>query len=80
MDVPDIVGSCCVLHNICQIHGDSCDDSWLDDSFDSDVSTTAHIQSHANTCSADGNIRSINDISSVYTICVCNHYNEVCIV
>ena len=37
-DVPDIVGSCCVLHNICQIHGDSFDDSWLDDSFDSDVS------------------------------------------
>jgi hypothetical protein len=54
-DVPDFVGSCCVLHNICQIHGDSFDDSWLDDSFNSDVSTAAPVQSHANICSADGN-------------------------
>ena len=29
-DVPDIVASCCVLHNICQIHGDNFDESWHD--------------------------------------------------
>ena len=29
--VPELVASCCVLHNICEIHGDSFNDDWLHD-------------------------------------------------
>ena len=28
--VPETVGACCVLHNLCQIHGDVFDENWLD--------------------------------------------------
>ena len=24
-----VVGACCVLHNICEVHGDAFNDSWL---------------------------------------------------
>ena len=27
--VPDIVGACIILHNICQLHGDKFDDEWV---------------------------------------------------
>ena len=28
-NVPTVVGACCVLHNICQIHGDAFNNEWL---------------------------------------------------
>ena len=31
VNVPTVVAACCVLHNVCQIHGDSFNESWLDD-------------------------------------------------
>ena len=31
-DIPDVVGACCILHNICQTHGDSVDEHWLETS------------------------------------------------
>ena len=31
-DVPDVVGACCVLHNICQTLGDAFDEHWLESS------------------------------------------------
>ncbi len=27
-----VVTACCVLHNICEIHGDTFDDDWLEES------------------------------------------------
>ena len=30
-DIPELVGACCVLHNICQLHG-GFDEQWLDES------------------------------------------------
>lgn len=29
-DVPELVAACCVLHNMCEVHGDTFDDSWLE--------------------------------------------------
>ena len=29
-NVPNIVQSCCILHNICEIHGETFNTSWLD--------------------------------------------------
>ena len=28
-DVPELVAACCVLHNLCEIHGDQFDEEWL---------------------------------------------------
>ena len=29
-DVLELVAACCVLHNICEIHGECFDDSWME--------------------------------------------------
>ena len=34
-DIPDVVGACCVLHNICQARSDSFDERWLETSQES---------------------------------------------
>ena len=30
-NVPNVVAACCVLHNVCEIHGDTFNDEWLQD-------------------------------------------------
>ena len=35
-EVPELVGACCILHNVCQLHGEGFDTQWLeDDEYDS---------------------------------------------
>ena len=29
-NVPELIAACCTLHNICEIHGDSFDEHWLE--------------------------------------------------
>ena len=29
-DVPELVAACCVLHNICEVHGDSFNEDWIE--------------------------------------------------
>ena len=43
-NVPTVVGACCVLHNICQIHGDAFNNEWL-----KDMSHTGNIINDDNT-------------------------------
>ena len=31
MEIPELVGACCILYNICQLHGEGFDEQWLDD-------------------------------------------------
>ena len=40
-DVPELVAACCVLHNICEIHGECFDDSWMEGVHDETVTTTS---------------------------------------
>ena len=30
-NVPNLVAACCVLHNICEIHGEAFDNDWLEE-------------------------------------------------
>ena len=29
-DVPELVATCCVLHNVCEIHGEHFDEEWME--------------------------------------------------
>lgn len=29
-DVPELVAACCVLHNMCEVHGDTFNEEWLE--------------------------------------------------
>ena len=39
-NVPHIVTACCVLHNFCEVHGDSFDEDWLQENADLDNTGT----------------------------------------
>ena len=46
-DAPEIVAACCVLHNVCEIHGDAFDEQWMEGverDFEESSSVTAHAQ------------------------------------
>ena len=30
-NVPHIVSACCILHNVCEIHGDTFNEAWIAD-------------------------------------------------
>ena len=38
-DASKVVAACCVLHNICEIHGDAFDDDWLNGTDDQNLET-----------------------------------------
>ena len=49
--VPELVASCCVLHNICEIHGDSFDNDWLEGVEMNSNNSTANTHTP---CNSDG--------------------------
>ena len=61
-NVPTIVAAACVLHNMCEIHGDRFDDSWADDDGTDDLSQPDRSP-HSTTASASvANQRSISTL------------------
>ena len=49
-NVPQIIAACCVLHNVCEIHGDSFNDEWLqevdsDQPDDNELATSVSVSS-----------------------------------
>ena len=50
-NVPNVILACCTLHNICEIHNDSFNDEWLQqsDDFDQPDSTDAPVSTRSNT-------------------------------
>ena len=55
-NVPNVVGSCVVLHNICEQYGDSCPEEWIDSDCNttSTVHATTHTHSHISTITNNG--------------------------
>ena len=55
-DASELVAACCVLHNICEVHGDTFDDDWLNgvygQEFESSSSSSHPIQSATDTRNA----------------------------
>ena len=50
-DVPELVAACCVLHNMCEVHGDLFDNSWLEGTDNCNNTTTAdHALSQLESC------------------------------
>ena len=47
-DVPELVSACCVLHNVCEVHGDQFDMDWMDgvDSVDRNDCSASITSSH----------------------------------
>ena len=39
-NVPLVIMACCVLHNVCEVHGDTFNDEWLQDSSPEDSTTS----------------------------------------
>ena len=48
-DAPELVAACCVLHNVCEFHGDAFDDEWLNgvecEDFRTCSTSTSSVQS-----------------------------------
>ena len=39
-NVPYIITACCVLHNMCEVHGDTFNEEWLQDNISTDTDET----------------------------------------
>ena len=59
-DIPEVVGACCVLHNLCQAHGEAFDEHWLDsDDADADMQIdTPGVSTHPSNDTDGNRIRS----------------------
>ena len=44
-DLPKLVAACCVLHNVCEIHGETFDEEWMSDIADHDSVNTVSTAS-----------------------------------
>ena len=52
-DVPELVSACCVLHNVCEIHGDHFNVEWLDGVDRNDRISANATSTHAGENSTD---------------------------
>ena len=52
-DVPELIAACCVLHNICEIHGDTFDDQWMEG-----------VQEQGGVCASGGSASTLSEESA----------------
>ena len=52
-NVPHVVAACCVLHNICEIHGDKFNDEWLQDIHEQEDVSSSHQQAAMSSSSTE---------------------------
>ena len=50
-NVPNVVLACCILHNVCEIHGDEFNEEWLED-----LDLVQPDDTHVSTTTQDGGI------------------------
>lgn len=48
-NVPRVVLACCILHNVCEIHGETFNTTWLNDVMDEQPTTTSNPNTSQNT-------------------------------
>lgn len=51
--VPLVVLACCILHNICEVHGDSCSCTWLEDMTEDQLATIPYTRTAQSSTPAD---------------------------
>ena len=49
-NIPNVVGACCMLHNICEIHNDTFNEEWLQDMNEDGADTVAASSSRVGSC------------------------------
>ena len=57
--VPELVASCCVLHNICEVHGDSFNNDWLEGVEMNSNNSNAYTHTP---CNSDGESQESTDV------------------
>ena len=53
-NVPHVITACCILHNMCEVHGDSFNELWLEDV---DMSTQPEVSHSGGSGTAGKTIR-----------------------
>ena len=53
-NVPHVVAACCVLHNMCEVHGDTFNEEWLQDNSPDDTDVTHDHHSSSSSSSREG--------------------------
>ena len=71
--VPNIVTACCVLHNLCEMHGDLCDDDWVRVDPNLQTLETSSTSSTSNTSSAT----SAQSSGSVIRDALCDYFDAL---
>ena len=57
-DLPDLIAACCVLHNLCEIHGERFNEEWLQDVDTSSINQGCSVDNDSNASHGSGeNIR-----------------------
>ena len=55
-DAPEIVAACCVLHNVCEIHGDAFNEEWME-GVERDLEESSSVTAHAQPTESSKNIK-----------------------
>ena len=48
--MPTLATACCVLHNLCEVHGDSLNNDWLIEEDAESTTSTANADAESTTC------------------------------
>ena len=57
--VPQVILACCILHNVCEVHGDTFVSTWLDETSDDQPATVPYPSTSQNTSTQAAAIRDI---------------------
>ena len=47
-DLPELIAACCILHNLCEIHGERFNEDWLQDLDTSNINQGCTVDSDSN--------------------------------
>ena len=56
-NIPNVIAACCVLHNICEIHGDAFNEEWLQDVNEDGSDSSMHNDANGGSHGSDNDVR-----------------------